>query len=151
MNIEQFGKPVNLHDHDHDDERLPMARGYHKDDKLGVFAFLVADHVEAARDECAMKFLEEGLLPAIKKIGKKRSRQTVKQIAQLFVDEFKAQHPNDFDLTDPLSLIAIAEEFAMTWHFVAQRHKEVDKETLNLVEKGWGNLLNVLFWEDETY
>lgn len=107
------------------------------------------DHVLESRGDCAVTFLEEGLFPLIRDGLRELTTKEVTEIAKEFITKFHNEHPNDFDLTDPVDLISIAsaKTFGLSIIYAA-KHKVsgliADEQIENIVNRTDDLLGNVL-------
>jgi len=64
------------------------------------------DHILESRGDCAVTFIEEGLLPLVRDVISPTTSDVL-ELAGDFINQFRELHPNDFDLDDPIDLIFI--------------------------------------------
>lgn len=90
---------------------------------------IVPDHVLAARVDCSISFLEEGLLPSIRD-NVNLTNDKIRQMASGFISKWRKEHPNDFELKNPLDLISIASANLLPLQiiFMTKRHQQTDED-----------------------
>lgn len=104
-----YGEPVPLLRDDIEATRLLMTDELEKvHGKIYLPLDSLADHIEEARHDCMLTFLEEGLLPSVRDQIRSITTDQIIEMAQDFISRFRRGHPNDFDLNSPEELLYAA-------------------------------------------
>src|SRR5258708_16197737 len=97
------------------------------------------DCILKARHECALSFLEEGLLPKVKDT-ELLDKNEVFTMAATFIKKHQEKDPTNFDITDPTDLIIITGYLQN--HLIIMLDPE--DETCKLIQKSCVVLLKAL-------
>ncbi len=142
-----FGKPIVLKINESNHLKRQMLKSSTPDDNMPP------DHILESRVDCALTFLQEGLLPTLRdEIGTTNPQQVI-EIAEHFLVQFREAHPKDFDLEDYEDLLGIAlgQLFFLSVVYEVGSKQSTDSVTiLNLIEKADDLLTSILDEDDES-